>query len=63
MPPRHWRLHAEALLIAPQDTDGRVRGAMCRDELSGEQFPVDARVVINAAGPFCDAVRRCVQLL
>jgi glycerol-3-phosphate dehydrogenase len=56
-------LHAEALLIAPQDTDGRVRGAMCRDELSGEQFPVDARVVINAAGPFCDAVRRCVQLL
>jgi glycerol-3-phosphate dehydrogenase len=42
-----------------QDAGGSVCGAVCQDVLSGEQFSVDARVVINAAGPFCDAVRRC----
>jgi glycerol-3-phosphate dehydrogenase len=34
-----------------------VRGALCRDALTGEQFAVSARVVVNAAGPFCDALR------
>ena len=37
--------------------DGRVRGAVVRDELSGETFEVPARVVINATGPFADGVR------
>ena len=37
---------------------GRVAGARVRDELSGEELAIGARVVINAAGPWCDAIRR-----
>lgn len=37
---------------------GRVTGAAVRDALSGAAWEVRARVVINAAGPFVDAVRR-----
>jgi glycerol-3-phosphate dehydrogenase len=38
--------------------DGRVRGAVVRDEESGESFDIAARVVVNATGAFTDAVRR-----
>ena len=38
--------------------DGRVTGARLRDELTGEEWPVRAREVINATGPLTDAVRR-----
>ncbi|HSM09653.1 MAG TPA: glycerol-3-phosphate dehydrogenase/oxidase [Gemmatimonadota bacterium] len=38
--------------------DGRVRGALVRDEESGAAFEVAARVVVNATGAFTDAVRR-----
>lgn len=38
--------------------DGRVRGARVRDLLSGEAFDIGARVVVNATGPFTDALRR-----
>jgi len=41
-----------------KDSDGFVNGAMVRDSESGCDFTVQAKVVINAAGPFCDAVRR-----
>jgi glycerol-3-phosphate dehydrogenase len=37
---------------------GRVSGAHVRDELSGEEAEVYARVVLNAGGPWSDAVRR-----
>ena len=37
---------------------GRVAGARVRDALSGEEADLAARVVINATGPWCDAVRR-----
>lgn len=39
-------------------TDGMVRGALARDEESGEEFEIEARVVINATGCFSDGVRR-----
>lgn len=39
-------------------TDGRVRGAHVRDMIGGEAIDIDARVVINATGPFADSVRR-----
>ena len=32
-----------------------------RDHESGVEFRIPARVVVNAAGPFCDAVRRLAQ--
>ncbi|MGQ0702749.1 MAG: glycerol-3-phosphate dehydrogenase [Gemmatimonadales bacterium] len=37
---------------------GRVVGVRLRDELTGEETEVSARVVINAAGPWVDSVRR-----
>ena len=38
--------------------DGRVNGVVVRDVESGNEFQARARVVVNAAGPFCDEVRR-----
>ena len=38
--------------------DGRVRGAVVRDVLSGETRTVRALVVVNAGGPWVDALRR-----
>ncbi len=39
-------------------TDGIVNGVAWQDEESGATFDTQARVVINATGPFTDAVRR-----
>ncbi len=39
-------------------TGGAVDGVVARDTLSGENFKVQARCVINATGPFTDTVRR-----
>lgn len=41
-----------------QDSDGFVDGVVARDAESGETFRCRAQVVVNAGGPFCDAVRR-----
>jgi glycerol-3-phosphate dehydrogenase len=38
--------------------DGRVQGARLRDELTGTEGAVHAHLVVNATGPWCDAVRR-----
>jgi glycerol-3-phosphate dehydrogenase len=38
--------------------DGRVRGAVVRDVLSGETRTVRALIVVNAGGPWVDALRR-----
>ncbi len=37
--------------------DGRVCGAVVRDEESGEEFEIAAKCVVNATGVFCDRVR------
>jgi len=39
------------------DRSGRITGVTARDTLSDEGFEVGARVVVNAAGPWVDAVR------
>jgi glycerol-3-phosphate dehydrogenase len=44
---------AEALLVE----QGRAVGATIRDALTGERTTVRARVVVNASGPWSDAVR------
>jgi glycerol-3-phosphate dehydrogenase len=41
-----------------KDAGGFVHGAVVRDEESGSTFTVTAKCVINATGPFTDAVRR-----
>ncbi len=38
--------------------EGRICGAVFRDEETGEEHAIRARCVINAAGPFCDSVRQ-----
>ena len=40
-----------------QDESGKVCGAACRNEVTGEEFRVRAKCVINATGPFTDAIR------
>jgi glycerol-3-phosphate dehydrogenase len=39
-------------------SDGQVRGVRVRDAENGNEWEVTARAVVNAAGPFADAVRR-----
>ena len=41
-----------------RDPEGYVDGVRGRDLESGREFEARAKIVINAAGPFCDAVRR-----
>ena len=41
-----------------RDGEGYVDGVRGHDLESGREFVARARIVINAAGPFCDAVRR-----
>jgi glycerol-3-phosphate dehydrogenase len=44
-----------------RDDDGFVSGVVCRDLEGGREFQAPARVVINAAGPQSDLVRRLVH--
>lgn len=38
--------------------DGKVRGASVRDALTNDSWVIDAKVVVNATGPFTDEIRR-----
>ncbi|EPY75905.1 glycerol-3-phosphate dehydrogenase, mitochondrial precursor [Camelus ferus] len=42
----------------PQTGKERVSGARCKDVLTGQEFDVRAKCVINATGPFTDTVRK-----
>ncbi|EPS70756.1 hypothetical protein M569_04004, partial [Genlisea aurea] len=53
--------HAEVISFLRDDATDRVIGARIKNHLSGNQFDVYAKVVVNAAGPFCDSVRRLVD--
>lgn len=46
---------------AGQDAAGKVVGATCVDNETGAKFDVRAKCVVNAAGPFCDGVRKMGQ--
>lgn len=41
--------------------DGVINGLLARDSETGEELPVEAKVVVNAAGPFVDCVRRLAE--
>lgn len=47
-------VHVQALT----QRGGRTAGARVRDRLTGRELEVEARVVVNAAGPWSDEVRR-----
>jgi glycerol-3-phosphate dehydrogenase len=49
--------HAPVTALS-RDAEGFVNGVVARDAESGRELRAQAKVVINAAGPFCDAVRR-----
>ena len=51
--------HAE--LRAVRTDDRVIRGASVVDTLTGASIDVEARVIVNAAGPWSDAVRRLVE--
>ncbi|CAI0442658.1 unnamed protein product [Linum tenue] len=53
--------HAEVVSFLKDEASGRVIGARVRDNLSGKEFDAYAKVVVNAAGPFCDSVRKMVK--
>lgn len=40
-----------------RDSSGRLSSASVTDQLSGEEFSVRAKVVVNATGPFSDSIR------
>ncbi|XP_041118835.1 glycerol-3-phosphate dehydrogenase, mitochondrial-like [Polyodon spathula] len=42
----------------PQTGTERVCGARCKDVITGKEFDVRAKCVINATGPFTDSVRK-----
>uniref|UniRef100_A0A668W0K1 Glycerol-3-phosphate dehydrogenase, mitochondrial n=1 Tax=Oreochromis aureus TaxID=47969 RepID=A0A668W0K1_OREAU len=42
----------------PQSGREKVCGARCRDVITGQEFDVRAKCVINATGPFTDALRK-----
>lgn len=44
-----------------KDERGRVRGARVKDELTGVSWDVRAKTVVNATGPFADAVRTMAE--
>jgi len=43
------------------DTDGRVIGITAQDKLTGTDFEIHARIVINTTGPWSDTVRQYDQ--
>lgn len=48
--------HAE--VVGLRRTRGRVSGAEVRDRVTGAEFGIDARLVLNATGPWVDRLRR-----
>jgi glycerol-3-phosphate dehydrogenase len=38
--------------------DGKLSGVSVKDEIGGSRFTVDAKVIVNATGPFSDAIRQ-----
>jgi glycerol-3-phosphate dehydrogenase len=50
--------YAEVVSLIKDESGDRVIGARIRDTLSGNEFETFAKVVVNAAGPFCDSVRK-----
>jgi len=51
-------LNYARVTVLIKDGRGRISGVEFRDEETGAMHQVEARVVINATGPFCDGVRR-----
>ncbi|CAN6649325.1 hypothetical protein TRVA0_023S01926 [Trichomonascus vanleenenianus] len=49
--------HAEVVQLHKDDS-GKLNGVRARDIETGEEFDVRAKSIVNATGPFCDAIRK-----
>lgn len=54
---KHPRITLILHNMRPQNAEGKVMGARVQDQENGEMFEVHARQVVNATGPFSDAMR------
>ncbi|KAJ4720731.1 Glycerol-3-phosphate dehydrogenase [Melia azedarach] len=50
--------HAEVVSFIKDKASERIIGAQIRNNLTGNEFDAYAKVIVNAAGPFCDSVRK-----
>ncbi|CAI8602037.1 unnamed protein product [Vicia faba] len=50
--------HAEVVSLLKDSVGERIIGARIRDNLTGKEFDTYAKVIVNAAGPYCDSVRK-----
>ncbi|XP_065870796.1 glycerol-3-phosphate dehydrogenase SDP6, mitochondrial [Euphorbia lathyris] len=50
--------HAEVVSLLKDEANERIIGARIRNNISGNEFDTYAKVVVNAAGPFCDSLRK-----
>ncbi|CAF1935650.1 unnamed protein product [Brassica napus] len=53
--------HAEVVSLITDEATKRIVGARVRNNLTGKEFDSYAKVVVNAAGPFCDSIRKMVD--
>jgi glycerol-3-phosphate dehydrogenase len=56
------RVITHASILQLTESNGRITGAQARDELTQSTFPVQARLVINAAGAWIDEIRQMAGL-
>lgn len=49
--------HTECIGLT-KDSEGKVNGAIVKDHISGETYKINAKVVVNATGPFNDHIRK-----
>ncbi|EFP05986.1 hypothetical protein CRE_04925 [Caenorhabditis remanei] len=49
--------HTECISLL-KDSDGKVNGAVVKDHVTGETYKINAKVVVNATGPYNDHIRK-----
>lgn len=49
--------HTAVVSLSKDPTTGKLNGARLKDMVTGEEFDVRAKTVINATGPFTDSIR------
>lgn len=54
------RIHYKNIFLSLAEKDGKrvLVGAHLRDELTGEEWDVKTKAIINATGPFTDHIRK-----
>jgi glycerol-3-phosphate dehydrogenase len=56
------RVINHASLLSFTESDGKLTGAMVRDEITQTLFPIQARLIVNATGSWIDGIRQLVGL-